>query len=51
MELATGLGVHFTLWGHMTRGRLAIVEHPIEAWRLVPPHAHTMEDEFSYWKE
>ncbi len=48
VELAKGLGVDFKIWGHQTKGRLAIVEHPIAARRLVPPHTHTMEDEFSY---
>lgn len=43
-----GLGVDFKIWGHQTAGHLAIVEHPIEPGRLVPPHAHTMEDELSY---
>lgn len=43
-----GLGVDFKVWGHQTGGRLAIVEHPIEPGRLVPPHVHTMEDELSY---
>lgn len=43
-----GLGVHFKIWGYRTGGRLAIVEHPIEPGRLVPPHVHSMEDELSY---
>lgn len=48
LQLSKGLGVHFKVWGHQTGGRLAVVEHPIEARRLVPPHTHTMEDELSY---
>src|SRR5256885_6918238 len=43
-----GVGVDFKVWGHETGGRFAIVEHPIEARRLIPPHTHTMEDELSY---
>ncbi|MBI2999029.1 MAG: cupin domain-containing protein [Deltaproteobacteria bacterium] len=43
-----GLGVDFKVWGYQTGGRLAIVEHPIAPYRLVPPHTHTMEDELSY---
>ncbi|TME00990.1 MAG: cupin domain-containing protein [Chloroflexi bacterium] len=43
-----GLGVDFKVWGHETGGRFAIVEHPIDARRLIPPHTHKMEDELSY---
>ena len=43
-----GLGVHFKIEGRATGGLLAIVEHPIEAGRLVPPHVHRNEDEYSY---
>jgi quercetin dioxygenase-like cupin family protein len=46
--LGKGLGVDFKIWGYQTGGRLAVVEHPIDARRLVPPHTHTMEDELSY---
>ena len=42
------LGVDFKIWGHETGGRFAIVEHPIQARCLVPPHTHSMEDELSY---
>jgi len=42
------LGVDFKVWGHETGGRFAIVEHPIEARCLIPPHTHKMEDELSY---
>ena len=48
VEIAKGLGVHFKVPGYRTAGRIAIVEHPIEARRLVPPHTHSMEDELSY---
>src|SRR5258708_38613120 len=43
-----GLGVDFKVWGHETGGRFAIVEHPIDARCLIPPHTHKMEDELSY---
>ena len=43
-----GLGVQFKLWGEQTQGRLSIVEHPMDAGRLVPPHVHANEDEYSY---
>lgn len=43
-----GLGVHFKIRGRDTAGSIAIVEHPIEPRRLVPPHTHTKEDELSY---
>ena len=43
-----GLGVHFKVWGESTGGGLTIVEHPMEAGRLVPPHVHHHEDELSY---
>ena len=43
-----GLGVDFKIYGEQTGGALAIVEHPIEPGRLVPPHLHHDEDEYSY---
>ena len=43
-----GLGVDFKLWGEDTAGQFAVVEHPLEAGRLVYPHIHDREDEFSY---
>ncbi len=43
-----GLGVVFKISGEETGGLFAVVEHPIEPGRLVPPHMHTKEDEFSY---
>ena len=43
-----GLGVDFKLWGKETGGLLSVVEHPIQPGRLVPPHVHANEDEYSY---
>jgi quercetin dioxygenase-like cupin family protein len=43
-----GLGVHFKIEGLQTGGRFSIVEHPIEPRRLIPPHVHTNEDEYSF---
>lgn len=43
-----GIGVVYKLESSDTRGAFAIVEHPIEAGTLVPPHTHAFEDEFSY---
>lgn len=43
-----GLGVDFKIWSEATGGALAIVEHPMEPRRLVPPHVHEREDELSY---
>lgn len=43
-----GLGVQFKIGGKETDGLLAVVEHPIDAGRLVPPHVHHNEDEYSY---
>lgn len=43
-----GMGVDFKISGSQTGCQLAIVEHPIEPRRLVPPHVHTLEDELSY---
>jgi quercetin dioxygenase-like cupin family protein len=43
-----GMGVVFKLSGADTGGAFAIVEHPIEPGRLVPPHVHQYEDEYSY---
>ncbi len=43
-----GLGVDFRLWGEDTGGQFAVVEHPLEPGRLVDPHVHDREDEFSY---
>ncbi len=43
-----GLGVDFKVAGGATGGTFSIVEHPVDAGRLVPPHTHTREDELSY---
>ena len=41
------IGVVFKLWGQDTGGALSIVEHPFPVGALVPPHTHTLEDEYS----
>jgi mannose-6-phosphate isomerase-like protein (cupin superfamily) len=43
-----GMGVVFKVSGRDTGGAFAVVEHPIEAGRLVLPHVHLHEDEYSY---
>ena len=43
-----GLGVQFKLEGALTGGRFSVVEHPIEPRRLIPPHVHRNEDEYSF---
>src|SRR6266571_7112565 len=43
-----GLGVDFKVSGSATNDAFSIVEHPVDAGRLVPPHTHTREDELSY---
>lgn len=43
-----GLGVIFKIAAEETGGAFAVVEHPIEPGRLVPPHIHEREDELSY---
>ena len=43
-----GIGVDFKISGELTGGSFAVVEHPIEAGRLVPPHLHHDEDECSF---
>ena len=45
--LAPGVGVIFKIDGEDTGGALSIVEHPFAVGALVPPHIHTLEDEFS----
>lgn len=45
--LAPGVGVVFKIDGEDTRGALSIVEHPFAVGALVPPHIHTLEDEYS----
>jgi quercetin dioxygenase-like cupin family protein len=43
-----GMGVVFKVSGADTGGAFAVVEHPIEPGRLVLPHVHLHEDEYSY---
>lgn len=43
-----GMGVIFKVSGAQTGGAFAVVEHPIEPGRLVLPHVHQHEDEYSY---
>jgi quercetin dioxygenase-like cupin family protein len=43
-----GMGVIFKVLGSETGGAFAIVEHPIDPGRLVLPHVHQHEDEYSY---
>src|SRR5438270_905474 len=43
-----GMGVVFKVSGADTGGAFAVVEHPIEPGRLVLPHVHQHEDEYSY---
>jgi len=45
--LAPGVGVVFKIDGADTGGALSIVEHPFAVRALVPPHVHTLEDEYS----
>ena len=45
--LAPGVGVVFKIDGADTGGALSIVEHPFQVGALVPPHVHTLEDEYS----
>lgn len=46
-QLAPGVGVVFKIDGEDAGGALSIVEHPFDVGALVPPHIHTLEDEFS----
>jgi quercetin dioxygenase-like cupin family protein len=46
-NLAPGVGVIFKIDGEDTGGALSIVEHPFAVGALVPPHTHTLEDEYS----
>ncbi len=41
------IGVDFKLWGADTGGAVSVVEHPFPVGALVPPHLHTLEDEYS----
>ena len=45
---AGGFGVLFKIFGSETGEALAVVEHPIDPRRLVPPHTHADVDEYSY---
>jgi hypothetical protein len=45
-----GMGVVFNVSVADTGGAFAVVEHPIEPGRLVLPHVHLHEDEYSYLK-
>ena len=45
--LAPGVGVVFKIDAEDTGGALSIVEHPFAVGALVPPHIHTLEDEYS----
>jgi quercetin dioxygenase-like cupin family protein len=41
------IGVVFKLFGEQTNGMVSIVEHPFPVGACVPPHLHTLEDEYS----
>jgi quercetin dioxygenase-like cupin family protein len=43
-----GMGVVFKVSGADTGGAFAVVEHPIDPGRLVLPHVHLHESEYSY---
>ncbi|MES2209366.1 MAG: cupin domain-containing protein [Chloroflexota bacterium] len=45
--LAPGVGVIFKIDGDDAGGALSIVEHTFELGSIVPPHIHTLEDEYS----
>src|SRR3954451_2842023 len=45
------IGVDFKLWGPDTGGAVSIVEHQFPVGALVPPHLHTLEDEYSIGTE
>jgi quercetin dioxygenase-like cupin family protein len=45
--LVPGIGVVFKIDGEDSGGALSIVEHPFAVGALVPPHVHTLEDEYS----
>ncbi len=42
------IGVDYKLDEQQTGGSFSLIEHPIGAGILAPPHIHTREDEFSY---
>jgi quercetin dioxygenase-like cupin family protein len=41
------IGVVFKLFGEQTNGQVSIVGHPFPVGACVPPHLHTLEDEYS----
>jgi mannose-6-phosphate isomerase-like protein (cupin superfamily) len=43
-----GIGVVFKIPGEATGGAFSIVEHPVDARGVVPPHLHKNEDEYSF---
>ena len=43
-----GVGVDFKVPAELTGGAFSIVEHPLDPGRLIPPHVHYTEDEYSY---
>ena len=43
-----GLAVQFKLRGEQTGGRLSVTGMTLDPHRLVPPHVHADEDEYSY---
>ena len=46
--LLGGLAVQFKLRAEQTGGRLSITEMTLNPHRLVPPHVHADEDEYTY---
>jgi len=46
-DLGPALGVVFKIDRADSGGALSIVEHPFAVGALVPPHIHTLEDEYS----
>ena len=46
--LLSGLAVQFKLRGGQTGGQLSITEMRLDPHRLVPPHVHADEDEYTY---
>ena len=49
--LLGGLAVHFKLRAGQTGGQLSISEVTLDPHRLVPPHVHADEDEYTYVAE
>jgi quercetin dioxygenase-like cupin family protein len=46
--LLAGLAVQFKLRAEQTGGQLSITEMRLDPHRLVPPHVHAAEDEYTY---